>query len=516
MRLVGNRSTVLACLVACAAMAAAPLGCLPTRGEVSPDGRTFYFSMMVPNERQGDLHSAIVALDADTGRLAALTNGAGTSCWCSLSPGGEALVYMGPALGAISFIELEHGTSVPIAGAMDNYSFPRLIPGKGDENRLGVLALTQGNAPRWVVMTSGGTVPLPDLAAYDATPGEAVVLSGGVLGVAVHRLTNAADVEKGKPKQYESSVIRLSVGEQLKPFMTGQAESPGPEQKPAAPPAPPKGTVVATWTSEGDAAPTIDLAVTGEGSKAERLVAAVSGQGPGKDITQFFEILAPEKGEPRTKLLFEAAKAGRPEWTPDGQAIVYMRTNATNSAWIDVVLWRPDQKEPLVLAHLPGKASEQDDTTTAWRWLANGRLRIFNVSGDGLRQIDTAADGTGAKGRRLRPDRLNLQLYLALADRAKHEAASCKMLVDVSDENAKLAPIVEAIAAAAKALDEAREKLWPQATEWEDVPALPEVPPPPPTEPATAPSPDSATPSATPSPAAKPAASAAAPTASHK
>jgi hypothetical protein len=144
------------------------------------------------------------------------------------------------------------------------------------------------------------------------------------------------------------------------------------------------------------------------------------------------------------------------------------------------------------------KASDPEgETTTAWRWLANGRLRIFNVSKDGLRQIETAADGTGAKARLLRADRLNLQVGLALADRAKHAPPPLeKLRLDGLEEKAK--PSLEAAAAAAKALDAAHENLWPLATEWEDVPALPEVPPPkpaaPPTGAQTAPAPQEAKP----------------------
>jgi hypothetical protein len=304
------------------------------------------------------------------------------------------------------------------------------------------------------------------------------VIHGGVLALPVHKLTNPAEAEKGQPKKFESAVFLLSVADHLKPFM-------GNEAKPAAPPAPPKGMLMAKWKNEGEGAPPIDLAATDEDSKTDRLVAALTGQGPKKETTQFFELFPPGKGEP--KLLFEAPKAGRPQWTPDGQAIVYLRANATNPAWDDLVLWRPGQKEPLVLAHLPGKDKEQDETITAWRWLASGRLRVFNVSRDGLRQVDMAADGTGAKARWLTPNRLSLQLHLALADRTKHDAPALqKITADGMDVKVKAA--LEAITAADKTLDEAREKLWPLAAEWEDVPALPEVPaPPPPPAPPTPP-----------------------------
>ena len=485
MHLLGNRSTVLSGLLACAAMTAATLGCLPTRGDVSPDGRTFYFSMMVPSMlvpgEKNKVGSPILALDAETGRLTALTDSVVGGFWCCLSPDGKYLTYMGPTIGAVSIMDLEEGEAAPLTGILDGYGYPRMIQVGDGEKFFGLLAKTtrglgspEGEAKdsHWVVMGPRSTVLLPDLEGYEASQGEAVTIPGGALALPVHRVLSAAEADKGQPKKYESAVIRLSVGEHLKIVKDDVA-------KPAAPPAPPKGIVMAKWTSEGDPAPTIDLAATGEGSKTDRLVAAVSGQGPGKDITQFFELFPPEKGAP--KLLFEAAKAGRPQWAPDCQALVYLRANAGNNKWNDVVLWRPEQKEPLVLAYLPGmKASDPEgETTTAWRWLANGRLRIFNVSKDGLRQVETAADGTGAKARLLRADRLNLQVGLALADRAKHAPQPLeKLRLDGLEEKAK--PSLEAVAAAAKALDAAHENLWPLATEWEDVPALPELPPPPP------------------------------------
>ena len=460
-------------------------GCLPTRGDVSPDGRTFYFSMMVPSMlvpgEKNKVGSPILALDAETGRLAALTDSVGVNFWCCLSPDGKYLTYMGPAIGAVSIMDLEKGEAVPLTGILEGYGYPRMIQVGDGEKVFGLLAKTtrglgspggEAKDNHWVVMSLNGAVPLPDLEGYEASQGEAVTIPGGVLAVPVHRLTNVAEADKGQPKKYESAVILLSVGEYLKTFKDDAA-------KPAAPPAPLKGIVLAKWTSEGDPAPVIDLALSSDREDG-RLVAAVSGQGPGKDITQFFELFPPEKGA--TRLLFEAAKAGRPQWTPDGQALVYLRANTANPAWADVVLWRPEQKEPLVLAHLPGMKASDDpegETTTAWRWLPNGRLRIFNVSKDGLRQIETAADGTGAKARLLRADRLNLQVGLALADQAKHAPQPLeKLRLDGLMEKAK--PSLEAVAAAAKALDAAHKNLWPLATEWEDVPAMPEVPPPPP------------------------------------
>jgi hypothetical protein len=498
MRLLGIRSAVLTSLLVCAALAATILGCLPTRGDVSPDGRTFYFSMMVPTEKENTAGSAVLALDAETGRVRALTDSVGGGFWCCLSPDGKYLTYMGPDGGVVSFMDLDKGIATPLTGALDGYGYPRLIQAGEDEKALGVLVKTlRGNEDKagghWVVLAQGGAVPVPDLEGYGASLGEPAVIAGGTLVLPVYKVLSSDEADKNLPKKYESAVIVLDVSEPLKVTKDDAA-------KPAAPPAPPKATVLAKWTSEGSAPPTIDVAITSKDSKADRMVAAVSGQGADKETTQFFELFPLKKDAP--KLLFEAAKAGSPQWTPDGQAIVYLRANAANNTWNDLVLWRPEQKEPLVLAHMQGKTSDYDDPIVAWRWLANGRLRVFNVSRDGLRQVDTAADGTGAKARFLRSDRLDLQAALTLAYQARHAAPPFdKLPLDQLEEKAK--PSLEAAAAAVKALDAAYEKLWLVAAEWEDVPALPDVPPPPP-KPAAAP-PETVTPPAPTGATAKPA-----------
>jgi len=424
--------------------------------------------------------SAIFALDVETGRLKALTDGISANYWCSLSPDGKYLAFMGPAaIGATSIMDLENGVNGPLTGVLDRYAFPRLIQVPGEE-KVGCLLVMaggdgMGKRSHWSALKSGGVVPLPDLEGYEAGEGEVVTLSGGFV-VPVHRLTNAPDAAKGEPKKHESALFAVDVSEYLKATKPDAPKS-------DTPPAPPKAVLLAKWTSEGDQAPVIDLALSSDREDG-RFVAAVPGMGPTKDATQFFEIFQPEKGPP--KLLFEDSKARRPQWTPDGKAIVYLRVNAVNNDWQDVVLWRPEAKEPVVLARLPGKSSTHDeDCITTWRWLPDGRLRIYSVeNNDGIRLVETAADGKGAKARRLNRDRLGLQVHLALTDRAMHSAPPLgKVLADPLNDKTK--PAVEAAVAAAKSFDEAREKLWQLADDWEEVPAIPDVPPPPPPPPPT-------------------------------
>ena len=457
-------------------------GCLPRRGDVSPDGRTFYFSMMVPTEKEGMSGSPILALDAETGRLRALTDSGG-GFWCCLSPDGKFLTYMGPVVGAVSIMDLEKGEAGPLTGVLDGYGYPRLIQMGDGEKVFGLLAKTtrglgspggEAKDSHWVVMSQSGAVPLPDLEGYEAGVGEVVTLSGAFV-VPVHRLINAPEAAKGDPKKHESALFAVDVSEYLK-----ATKPDAPKSK--SPPAPPKAALLAKWAGEGDSAPVIDLALSSDREEG-RLVAAVPGQGPGKDSTQFFEIFPPEKGPP--KLLFEDAKARCPQWTPDGKAIVYLRVNTVNNNWQEVVLWRPEAKEPVVLARLPNKSTPHDETCiTTWRWLPDGRLRIYNVEdGDGIRLVETAADGTGAKARRLNPDRLVLQVNLALTDRAMHSVPPLGK-VPASPLNDKTKPAVEAAVAAAKSFDEAREKLWQLANDWDEVPAIPPVPVPPKATPA--------------------------------
>jgi hypothetical protein len=476
------RAVLLTLLAALVITVSLP-GCLPRRGDVSPDGRTFYFSMIVPGEKEKTFGSAIFALDVETGRLRALTDGLGANFWCSLSPDGKHLAYMGPAGGATSIMDLENGVLGPLTGAFDGYTFPRLIQATGDEKDLGLLVMAGGDGigkgSHWAVLRPGGVVPFPDLEGFEAGEGEVATLSGGFV-VPVHRLTSAPEAAKGEPKKHESALFAVNISEHLKATKPDAPQS-------ESPPAPPKAVLLAKWTGEGDRAPVIDLALSSDREDG-RFVAAVPGMGPTKDTTQFFEIFTPEKGPP--KLLFEDAKARRPQWTPDGKAIVYLRVNTVNNDWQDVVLWRPELKEPVVLARLPGQSTTHDeDCITTWRWLPDGRLRIYSVeNNDGIRLVETAADGKGAKARRLNRDRLGLQVYLALTDRAMHSVPPMgKVLADPLNDKTK--PAVEAAVAAAKSFDEAREKLWQLADDWDEVPAIPDVPPPPPPPPPKAPKP---------------------------
>ena len=313
MRLLGIRSAVLTSLLVCAALAATILGCLPTRGDVSPDGRTFYFSMMVPTEKENTAGSAVLALDAETGRVRALTDSVGGGFWCCLSPDGKYLTYMGPDGGVVSFMDLDKGIATPLTGALDGYGYPRLIQAGEDEKALGVLVKTlRGNEDKagghWVVLAQGGAVPVPDLEGYGASLGEPAVIAGGTLVLPVYKVLSSDEADKNLPKKYESAVIVLDVSEPLKVTKDDAA-------KPAAPPAPPKATVLAKWTSEGSAPPTIDVAITSKDSKADRMVAAVSGQGADKETTQFFELRRTLRNS-SSRPPRPAARNGRPTARP--------------------------------------------------------------------------------------------------------------------------------------------------------------------------------------------------------
>ena len=62
-------------IVALVVLAMAGPGCLPNRGAVSPDGRTFYFSLNKDAGFEAKDGTNIYALDVETGRIKAMTDG---------------------------------------------------------------------------------------------------------------------------------------------------------------------------------------------------------------------------------------------------------------------------------------------------------------------------------------------------------------------------------------------------------------------------------------------------------
>jgi len=416
--------------------AAVAAGCLPNRVAISPDGRTMYFSLGPKGPFDVTDGSQIYALDIETAGLKALTDGAPSKTWCALSEDGKSLVYMG-VLGegqaTLSALDLDEGIDLPLTGTLRTHLYPWSLQGEAG----GLLAMIKeaDDQPRWVLYAEEGSVPLP-------LPEGAKAVLGNV-GVARDRFAIAVskdvkvpgDTEGTEKEAHEYTVFVVNLAAEV-----------------------PEGMQVARWVVAKE--PVVDLAFSEDGS---RLVAAVL-----EDPTVFYELDVTGQAEP--KRLFECLKAYYPQAAPDGGA-VYLRTSAADEGWREVVLWRPDGPEQ-VLARLPGKLGE---AYTTWRWLEDGRLRVYHLSNEGVRIIETAADGSEAKARRLSGDNLMALKYAADLKRgiARTLCVSEGECPEALAE--KLKPVLDPLGQIVKSGDDAFEQAQQAAAVWEEVPAVPEI-----------------------------------------
>jgi hypothetical protein len=232
-------------------------------------------------------------------------------------------------------------------------------------------------------------------------------------------------------------------------------------------------TCAARWTDLATADPVIDVAFSADGN---RLAAAILGAIGKKEETRFFEV--DPTGQAQPKVLFDAPHAYYPQWTPDGRGLVYLRACAGNDKWREVVLWRPEAKEPLVLARLPGEFGK---AYTTWFWMPDGRLRVYHVSDEGIYLVEASADGQGAKARRLTRERLKAQKGLADFERSFGRASVPASSLAETEWPQPLAAAMKAVAQpvqdAAKPTEDALRAAWRLATVWDEVPAAPAVPP---------------------------------------
>jgi hypothetical protein len=476
-------------------------GCLPNRAAVSPDGKTFYFSL---NEEGGGFEvkgsANLYALDIESARLTALTDGRVPKAWCALSSDGGILAYM---VGSdekdqsICTLSLKDGVSLAATGYLQKSAYPWVIPGRPPH----LLTMEQDSAdkpPQWALY-SPNVVPLGFPADHAAAYGN-VGLATNRFAVALFRpLPAGGSSLPGGEEDAEGVEADVYVVDLTKP-----------EAPPAKPPAPgakspaaaatkagaapvkepwPKVVLAAKWQDLKEKGPIIDLAFSSDG---KRLVAAILGAGENKDEARFFDL--DPTGQAPPKVLFDAYKAYYPQVAPDGKGIVYLRTSPRDEKFREVVLWRPDAKEPVLLARLPG---EMGKAYTTWFWMTDGRLRIYHLSDDGVHLVETAADGTGAKERLLTHDRLKVQR--ALAD---FERAIAKM-PDLSQEKwpeptaAQMKAVTDPLKNAQKPAADASEAAWKAAAVWEEVSA---IAPPAPTEIAAPPAAKPAAPEKAPAP----------------
>lgn len=212
----------------------------------------------------------------------------------------------------------------------------------------------------------------------------------------------------------------------------------------------------------------VDLAFDPAG---KRLVAAPREGFYPKGETVFFE-LDPE-GEKEPARLFADARAFRPTWTPDGNGLVYLRGFGHDDDWWELVLWRPDLKQPQVLARLP---DEFGHWVTTWRWLADKRLRVVHHCGAGIYVFDTGPGEVERVGRYLRRGRVRVLKAAADLERAMAAVPDLSKPPSAGGWPEVYAPLVKQIAeAVGKSQEEVRgliEQMRQKAAVWEKVPVV--------------------------------------------
>jgi len=434
-------------------------GCWPNRVAVSPGGRTMYFSLNKEGGIKTEKSSNIYALDVETGVLRQLTDGPGAKWWCAISEDGKNLLYMvmwAPGDEAvIKRLDIESGKSEPLTGLLRPHFYPWCIPGKSGH----LLAIVKGqdDDPRWTLYGEDGPVRLPFAPDLKAASGN-VGVARDRFAVAIHHKVEVAGDEK---EAEEKTEVLVYVVDLVSP-QPKEGEEPGRQR-----PIEAKATKAGRWFAQDGHGQIIDLALSPGG---KRLVAALFG----KERSQFFELDVTGKAEPTH--LFDA-KGYYPQWTPDGEGIVYLRTPEQDENWRDVVLWRPDAKQPVLLARLPG---EMGRAYTTWRWMEDGRMRIYHLSDEGVRIVDAKPDGSEAAAKRLPGGNLGVLKRLADFGRAMEKmpdlsegqwppafAEKMKIVMDYQDKHIENAP--ESVQRAAEEVEEA-------ARQWEPVPAIPELP----------------------------------------
>jgi hypothetical protein len=447
-------------ITALVALVAAVSGCLPNRGAVSPDGRTFYFSLNKDAGFEAKDGANVYALDVESGRIRVLTDGPETKGWCSVTADGKFLIY-GAIVGGgwtVATVDLEGGNTIPVTGSTQNYAFPWVVPGEPPY----VVAMAQKSKDerRWVLVAERGDVPLTPLADYTAGLGN-VGLATLRFAVPAFREVKEGDKEKGETSVW---VVDLS----NPPAAEGDEKAAGPKADAKSPPQAatpwPAVACVAKWPDIGKDAPAIDLAFSADG---KRLAAAVQVAEKDGGQTRFFDVDPTGKEQP--KLLFEVSGGCSPQWTPDAGGLVYLRPVKGDDKGREVVLWRPEMKEGRVIARLAGEFGK---AYTTCFWTREGRLRIYHVADEGLWLMDAAADGSDAKARRLSHERLAAQKYLADFERALARMPESPPENLPEAVSGPMKAVSKPFLDAAKPTQDALKAAWAAASAWEDVPAL--------------------------------------------
>jgi len=496
------RKVIICVTIVLGFLSMAPDGCLPPQKiDVSPDGRTMYFSLTSDGGYRSDESSNMYALDVERGRLRALTDTPGEEGWCSLTADGEALLYMHVDLDyAVEWLDLEKRSTFSLTGAVDPHMFPWVIPGRA----LRLLMLKRRSsdgeeASDWALYSwEQRFEPVAFSIPAGVSAGPASVAVGkDRFAVAVARIL---EKPPGDAAGKQGEVLVL-VGD-----ITSRKIPKGPEEeKKTETVSEVKVTQAARWVSgEKDALSPIDLAFSADG---RRLVAALKYEGGKQDDTHFLELDPTGKADP--KLLFKDDDAFAPRWTPNGNGIVYMRMRLENAGWREMVLRLLDAQAPVVLARLPGGIEEAD---TCLRWDETDILTAYHLSDDGVRLARIHPDLKTSEVKHLSREKLTVQrrladVELALDKMARLPQAGRAGFEELAEQNRRLRaevagkqesalkeavtarPVRKKDAAAGEPLKAVYERLkktdielrvaleaeWDKVDDWEKVPAVPDL-----------------------------------------
>jgi hypothetical protein len=454
-----------ACLPLALALALAACGCVPNRLDVSKDGRTLYFAIGEEGPFGRNSAMAIYAMDVETGAMSALTDAKGMRFWPVLCEPGDRVVCMG-AYGGEGFVEtIGRGgaPAAPLTGLLRESGYPWSIPGP-----LGAIAMMQrvesGRAVRWVLCHGRNqSVPL----SVPETSNDLKV----TVGVAQDRFAIAVQPPAAPAEEKPTPATAAeapppeaappTAGKEILVYVVDLVLGPPPQEN-----APPlleevRATKVAAWRTEADELG-VDLAFSADG---QRLVAATLFWTAKDSATRFYELDPAGKAEP--KLLFEEALAYAPAWSPDSKAVLYLRPKRESNPQELVRRGIEPGSEPKGLAAVRGY---RDGACTTWRWLSDGRLRIYNLSGAGLRIVEMKADGSDAKAKELPLERLLALKALADFSRAWHGVPNIAEEPPADEFTAPFEAVIAAVRKANPDVTKAVEEAAKKANRWEEVP----------------------------------------------
>ena len=431
---------------------------------ISSDGSTAYL-VLSETARAGGKGSQVYALDVASARLRALTDGPGRVTWLDLGPWEKRIVFQRLAAESsyVAVLDLRKGVSVPVHASSRPVVNPRWVMGPPGL-LLGREWVAKGAPWRWLLQAPGG----------------------GLMPIQVPESTTTGFGRSGISRRWLALPVLVPVD------MDKEAEAPGRtrlldllemkwrstvrvvdltalrrSRREAAAGLPSR--CVARWPGKhGLGECRVDLAFDPAG---KRLVAARREGFYPNGETVFFE-LDPE-GEKEPARLFADARAFRPTWTPDGNGLVYLRGFGHDDDWWELVLWRPDLKQPQVLARFP---EEFGHWVSTWRWLDDERLRVVHHCDADIYVFDTGPGEVERVGRYLRGDRVRVLKAAADLERAMAAVPDLSKPPSAGGWPEAYAPLVKQIAeAVGKSQEEARgliERMRQKAAVWEKVPVV--------------------------------------------